>query len=156
MDSEDKTEEWQLSRVGRKWIGSGNNRSRMRKEKDNVRTAGVGRVWVREGGGSRTDMGHSDIRQMAQTAQLCLLYSHCSSKNSHKIKMRPAACGLFCRWMSACMCSCDFGFYLHTRLQSSIFREHWYHTLLCLNSQPQSNCLLFSRGHGLLDLQSTQ
>lgn len=53
----------------------------MRKEKDNVWMTGIRSVPVREGGRERTDMGHSDIRQMAQSAQLCLHYSHCSSKN---------------------------------------------------------------------------
>lgn len=36
-------------------------------------------------------MGHSDIRQMAQRAQHCLLYSYCSSKNNHDTKVEPAA-----------------------------------------------------------------
>lgn len=75
---------------GRKEI-SGKNRSGMRKEKDNVWMTGIRSVPVRKGRRERTDMGHSDIRQMAQSAQLCLHYSHCSSKNRHETKVKPAA-----------------------------------------------------------------
>lgn len=68
----------------------------MRNEKDEVKTTRGRRVPVSEicrerQIESRTDMGHSDIRQMAQSAQLCLHYSHCSSKNSQETKVKPAA-----------------------------------------------------------------
>ena len=44
-------------------------------------------------------MGHSDIRQMAPSAQLCLHYSHCSSKNRPETREKPAI--LVC--MSECL-----------------------------------------------------
>lgn len=61
----------------------------MRKEKECVDDRNKKRPSKR--GRERTDMGHSDIRQMAQSAQLCLHYSHCSSKNRHETKVKPAA-----------------------------------------------------------------
>lgn len=42
---------------------------------------------------SVTDMGHGDIWQMAQSAGLCLLYSHWSREEEEKRRLIPAASG---------------------------------------------------------------
>lgn len=159
MDSTDKMEEWAMLTVGRKWVV----RSRMRKEKD-VRMTRVKRVWVSEiCRESRTDMGHSDIRQMAQSAQLCLHYSHWSSKNSHETKVIPAVrrcappvrlyvCGLW-TWLFPPHAT-SFGCY--TVSIDLRFTRRAYHMPCVWAHGAQTNCLLFSRGQGLVGLHSTQ
>lgn len=75
MDKTDKMEDWLMLRVGRTWVA----RRWTRKEKGNDE----GQEWNVQGE-SRADMGHGDIRQMAQSARLCLHYSHWSSKKKKK------------------------------------------------------------------------
>lgn len=144
MDNTDKMEDWRMLTVGRKSAA----RSRMRKEKDNVRMTRAKKSRVSEMcRESRTDMGHGDIRQMARSAQLCLHYSHWSSKNSHETKVIPGGCAV-CgvrRWTppvrlpargSSCTCiffhfsprAPSFG-YRAAHIRPSRFTQCAYHNL---------------------------
>lgn len=72
-------------------------------------------------------MGQSDIRQMAHSAQLCLHYSHCSSKSSHETQVKPAANCVFAGellsvytvYMCRLLCV-DVGFFLHMQKASAV------------------------------------
>lgn len=169
MDNTDKMEDWRMLTVGRKSAA----RSRMRKEKDNVRMTRAKKSRVSEMcRESRTDMGHGDIRQMARSAQLCLHYSHWSSKNSHETKVIPGGCAVCVRrWTPPVRLPANaarahaFFFFCSTRAELRLpcctHSPVEIHTMrvsqsMRLNSQAQTNCLLFSRGQGLVGLHSTQ
>ncbi len=172
MDNADNMGDWQMLRARRKLVVRRRDEEGKRQREDDKRKKStiewdLQREREREREGereSRTDMGHGDIRQMAQSAQLCLHYSHWSSKNSHETKAKPAARWAFCRWMppvSLHACSHDFHVWMcvfpaHVSILSAEIHSTCVSLSMRLSSQAQTNCLLFSRGQGLVGLQSTQ
>ena len=156
MDNTDKMVDRRMLRTGRKWCWGRERENRVARQEREGERAGV----------RERDMGHSDIRQMAPSAQLCLHYSHCSSKNRPETREEPAI--LVYEWVFAggrllsayvyrqsteYMCV-----YLHMLIvciSACVCESLYYAHCICLGSWSKRNCLLFSRGRGLAGLHST-
>lgn len=154
MDSRDKSEEWQMLVVGRKLVvrpGAGEGREETReweREREGEQiwaTVTLGR-WLRA-----LCSVYVTLTVQAKTAtrqKWNLQQDECLQVNVSPPPLRPRAHfnqnASFARAMSR-------GGWKHLCVQVGC-RSH----SVCLSSRPQTNCLLFSRGQGLVGLQSTQ
>lgn len=172
MDNTDKVEDWQMLRVGRKLAV----RSGMRKEEDNTRMTTERKVWV----GEREKRQKDKRRRAGQIWAKVTLGRWLTALSSVYITLTVQAkaamrqkwnlqhdvclqvnscqsiqhiCADLCVWMWVFFSTCKNFQLLYLSAES--------HTMsvshsMCLSSQAQTNCLLFSRGQGLVGLQSTQ
>lgn len=162
MDNTDKMEDWRMLTVGRKSAA----RSRMRKEKDNVRMTRAKRVeWVKcaerageiwavvtlgrwLGALSSVYITLTDQAKTATRQKWSLVGARCASAGERLRSGSAARAHAFVPPREP-----SFGYRgarhtveIHTMRLSQSMR---------LNSQAQTNCLLFSRGQGLVGLHST-